>query len=250
MRRIAVANQKGGTGKTTTAVNLAVALVRRKKKVLLIDLDPQGNASTWLNCASDGRDLLGVLGGQGALLDIVQESRSGVDVIPTGEWLAGVEKVLASEPGAEVVLKEAIDALPQDRWDILIMDCPPSLGLLSVSALVAAHEVLVPVHTEAMPLEGVAQFLKTMQRVQGRLNPGLELVGVLPSKTDTTKLSKSVEAAMRSSLGKRVFKTVVRKNVKVAESYSHRRPISDYAPKSPGTEDYDALALEVLKRAA
>jgi chromosome partitioning protein len=250
MRRIAVANQKGGTGKTTTAVNLAAALVRKKKKVLLIDLDPQGNASTYLNCPSDGRDLLGVLGGQGEMVDIIRKTASGVDVIPTGEWLAGADKVLASEPGAEVVLRQALDKLPKQRWDILIMDCPPSLGLLSISALVAAHEVLVPVHTEAMPLEGVAQFLKTVQRIQERLNPKLELIGVLPSKTDSTKLSKSVEAAMRSSLGKKVFKTVVRKNVKVAESYSHKQPISDYAPKSPGSADYDALAVEVLKRVA
>jgi chromosome partitioning protein len=147
------------------------------------------------------------------------------------------------------VLRDAILALP-DRWDILIFDCPPSLGLLSVSALVAADEVLVPVHTEAMPLEGVAQFLRTIQRVQARLNPSLRIAGVLASKTDTTKLSKSVEDAMRSSLGDVVFQTVVRKNVKVAESYSHKSPVSSYAPKSPGSQDYDALATELLTRAA
>jgi chromosome partitioning protein len=250
MRKIAIANQKGGTGKTTTAVNLAAALARRGKKVLLLDLDAQGNASTYLGCASDGKGLLNVLAGEGHLIDIVCSSRFGVDVIPTGEWFASAERMLAAEVGGEAVLRAALQKLPQKKWDVLIMDCPPSVGVLSVSALVAADEVLVPVHTEAMPLEGVAQFLRTIKRIQERLNPRLKIVGILASKTDSTKLSKNVEAAMRTSLGKSVFKTVVRKNVKVAESYSHKRPISDYAPTSPGSEDYDALALEVLKRAA
>jgi chromosome partitioning protein len=249
MRKIAIANQKGGTGKTTTAVNLAAALARRGLRVLLLDLDPQGNASTYLGCPSDGQDMLAMFTDQKTLAEIIKPTRFGVGVAPTGEWLAGADKVLAAEVGAEFVLRNAVKKLPA-QWDMLIMDCPPSLGLLSVSALVAADEVLVPVHTEAMPLEGVAQFLRTIQRVQERLNPALQIAGVLASKTDTTKLSKSVESAMRSSLGDRVFATVVRKNVKVAESYSHKRPITDYAPKSPGTADYDALATELIGRAA
>lgn len=249
MRKIAIANQKGGTGKTTTAVNLAAALARRSSRVLLLDLDPQGNASTYLGCPTDGREMLKALGEQQGLEGLIRQSSFGVDVIPTGEWLAGVDKVLAAEVGAEFVLRDALRALP-DRWDILLIDCPPSLGLLSVSALVAADEVLVPVHTEAMPLEGVAQFLRTLNRVQERLNPSLRIAGILASKTDSTKLSKSVEEAMRSSLGDNVFRTVVRKNVKVAESYSHKRPVTHYAPKSPASADFDALATELLSGAA
>jgi chromosome partitioning protein len=250
MRKIAIANQKGGTGKTTTAVNLAAALVRRSRRVLLLDLDPQGNASTYLGCPTDGREMLKSLGDQTGFRELIRQTPFGVDVIPTGEWLAGVDKVLAAEVGAEFVLRDALEALPAEQWDFLIIDCPPSLGLLSVSALVAADEVLVPVHTEAMPLEGVAQFLRTLKRVQERLNPSLRIAGILASKTDSTKLSKSVEDAMRSSLGDNVFRTVVRKNVKVAESYSHKRPVTHYAPKSPGSADFDALATELLSGAA
>jgi chromosome partitioning protein len=250
MRTIAIANQKGGTGKTTTAVNLAAALARRGKKVLLMDLDPQGNASTYLGCSCDGRDLLTVFADNTKILDHVRKSSFGVDVVPAGEWLSAADKVLAGEIGAEMILRKAIEALPPKRWDILIIDCPPSIGILSISALVAADEVLVPVHTEAMPLEGVAQFIRTIGRIQERLNTSLKITGIVASKTDSTNLSKNVEAAMRKSLGAQVFKTVVRKNVKIAESYSHQRPVLDYAPSSPGSADYDALALEVLKRAA
>jgi chromosome partitioning protein len=249
MRKIAIANQKGGTGKTTTAVNLAAAIARRGQRVLLVDLDPQGNASTYLGHPSDGKEMLGVFANQTPLVDIIRSTDFGVDLAPSGEWFAGTDRVLAGEVGAEHVLREAIQQLP-DRWDLLIMDCPPSLGLLSISALVAADEVLVPVHTEAMPLEGVAQFLRTIRRVQDRLNPNLRIIGVVASKTDSTKLSKSVEAAMRSSLGAQVFTAVVRKNVKVAESYSHKQPVTAYAPRSPGSADYDALATELLGRVA
>lgn len=249
MRTIAIANQKGGTGKTTTAVNLSASLADRGQRVLLMDLDPQGNASTYMGCPSDGRDMLSVFTGEKTLESIVQSTEFGVDVAPAGEWLAGVEKALANELGPELVLKEAVQALP-DRWDMMIIDCPPSLGMLSISALVACGEVLVPVHTEAMPLEGVAQFYRTIERVRSRLNPTLKVAGVLSCKTDSTNLSRGVEQAMRQSLGAAVFDTVVRKNVKVAESYSHKKPVTRYAPRCPGSQDYQALATELTTEGA
>jgi chromosome partitioning protein len=247
---IAIANAKGGTGKTTTAVNLSAALAARGIRVLLIDLDPQGNASTYVGHPDEGRDIIDVLMGRKALVDIVKNTKFGVDLIPAGEWLAGADRVLAAEVGPETVFREAVRALPEGRWDLVIIDCPPSLGLLSLSALVAADSVLVPVLTEAMPLEGVAQFLRTVQRVQQRLNPGLKIAGILPLKTETNKLSKNVEEALRTSLGDNVFQQVIRKNVKIAESFSHKQPVSHYAKKSPGASDYQALVDELMGRVA
>jgi chromosome partitioning protein len=247
---VAIANAKGGTGKTTTAVNLSAALAARGTRVLLIDLDPQGNASTYVGAPDDGRDMLAVFSGERRLVDIVRETTFGVDLAPAGEWLAGAERVLAGELGAEMVFKEAVQQLPTERWDLVVIDCPPSLGLLSVSALVACDAVLIPVLTEAMPLEGVAQFLRTVERVRQRLNPDLRIAGVLPLKTESTKLSRSVEEALRSSLGDGVFEHVVRKNVKVAESYSHKAPVSHYAPRSPGASDFKALVDELMGRVA
>lgn len=249
-KTVAIANAKGGTGKTTTAVNLSAALAVRGSRVLLIDLDPQGNASTYVGHPDDGRGMLSVFSGEKMLLEIVVPTKFGVDLAPAGEWLAGVERALAGELGAEMVFREAIAALPADRWDLIIVDCPPSLGLLSVSALVAANAVLIPVATEAMPLEGVAQFLRTVERVRGRLNPELKVAGVLPLRTESNNLSKSVESALRGSLGAGVFDHGIRKNIKVAESYSHKAPVSHYAPKSPGASDYKALAAELIERVA
>ena len=253
MRILAIANQKGGTAKTTTAVNLAAALVRLGQRVLLLDLDQQGRggASTYLGCRSDGRGLLSVLSGasDSRLLGLVQPSSFGCDVIASGPLMAGAEKALARELGGEFWLREALAELPADRWDLVLIDCPPSLGMLSVSALAAAREVLIPVFTEAMPLDGVAEFQQTIKRVQARLNPSLRIAGFLASRTDTTRLSRSVEAAMREALGDRVFAATIRKNVQVAESYSHEQPIQTYAPKSTGAADFDALAREFMQRA-
>jgi len=255
-RLIAIANQKGGTSKTTTAVNVAAALVRCQQRVLLVDLDPQGNASTYLGHRSDGRGLLEALGflnsgdGSRPLIELVQTTVCGVDLIASGPLMAGAEKLLAAEVGGEFVLRSALATLPADRWDCVIMDCPPSLGMLSVSALAAAREVLVPVHTEAMPLDGVANLMQTFELVRTRINPALTVLGFVSSRTDTTRLSRSVEAALRERFGDRVFTSTVRKNIKIAESYSHGQPITDYAPESTGAADYEAVALELVRRVA
>jgi chromosome partitioning protein len=251
MRKVvAIANAKGGTGKTTTAVNLCAALAAQGVRVLLVDLDPQGNASTYVGHPDEGRELLSVLAGEKKLESVVLPTRFKFDLVPSGTFLSGADRLLAGEVGAERVFREAVQLLPEERWDLIIVDCPPSLGFLSLSALVAADAVLIPVITEAMPLEGVAQFLRTVELVRQRLNPSLQVAGVLPLKTESTKLSKSVEEALRSSLGDNVFEQVIRKNVKVAESFSHKAPISHYAPKSPGASDYKALVQELLTRVA
>lgn len=245
MRVIAVTNQKGGSCKTATAVNLAAELVARGRRVLVVDLDPQGNASTYLGQRSDGRALLDALTTGGPLT--VQASDCGVDVVTAGEWLAPADKLLASEVGAETILRNALRALPR-RWDLVLLDCPPSMGILSAMALTAAHAVLVPVFTEAAPLEGVALLMRTIERVRARLNPSLAVAGVIASRTDNTRLSRSVEAQLRSQLGDQVCTTVVRRNVQIAESYSHHQPIRLYAPDSIGAADYAALTTELVKR--
>lgn len=170
--------------------------------------------------------------------------------MPSGHLMAGAQSVLASQIGSELILRGALETLPADRWDMLILDCPPSLGLVSVSALAAVREVLIPVHTQALPLAGVAQFVRTLQQVRVRgLNPGLSLTGVVACCTDATRLSRDVEAALRESFGPRVFTSTVRRNTQVAESFGHARPIGDYAPRSTGAADFEALAAELLARA-
>jgi len=248
-RVIAISNCKGGTGKTTTAVNLASALAEQGARVLLIDLDPQGHASIYVGVRNDGRELFDVFTGRRSLASAVVRTTFKLDLVPAGMLLAGAEKAVGGEIGAESIFREHVATLPDD-WDFVIMDCSPSLGLLMISALTAADEVLIPVIAEAMPYEGVAQFLQTIQRVQTRLNPALRIMGVLPLKTDATKLSQTIEGALRKNLGDRVFDTVIRKNVKVGESFSKRMPVSAFAKKCPGTTDYAALAAEVLGRVA
>ena len=244
-RVIAVTNQKGGSCKTATAVNLGAELAARGKRVLLVDLDPQGNASTYVGQRSDGRALLDALTTGGPLT--VTRADCGVDVVAAGEWLAAADKMLAREVGAETILRTALRALPR-RWDVVLIDCPPSMGILSAMALTAAHAVLVPVLTEAAALEGVALIMRTVERVRARLNPQLAVAGVIASQTNTTRLSRSVEAKLRTQLGDDVCSTVVRRNVAIAESYSHQQPIRLYAPDSIGATDYAALAAELTKR--
>ncbi len=241
-------NQKGGSAKTTTAVNLAAAFAALGKKLLVVDLDPQANATGWLG-GSDGKGVFEVLTGEKKLLEIVRpSSATGVDLIPSSTWLAGAERSLAGEVGAELVFRKALERLPA-KWDFVLVDCPPALGLLSISALAACEEVLIPCEAHTLALSGLAGLVQTLERVRERLNPTLTLSGIVACRVDArTKLSEEVVATLRARFGKDVLRAVVRENVRLAEAPSFAKSIFDYDPKSSGAEDYTAVAKEILAR--
>jgi len=248
-RTISVVNQKGGSGKTTTVVNLAAALVERGRKVLVVDLDSQASASSWLGVKDGGRGLLDALTGNGSIADLVTNGSNGsISVVPSSSWLVGVEKALASEVGAETILRKELDRLP-NSWDYILLDCPPSLGVLTVNALAAAHEVLVPVEAHVMALQGLAALLKTVDVVKDRLSPALAVSGIVACRVDgRTRLALDVVDRLRERFGTLVFKTIIRENVRVAEAYSFAAPITEYDSRSAGAEDYRALAAEVIRQ--
>lgn len=249
MRTIAIVNQKGGSGKTTTSVNLAAALGEQGKKVLVIDLDPQASASSWLGVKTKDRLLLDVLTGNGNLSGIVHNTDVvNVSVIPSSSWLIRAERELSGEVGAETALRRSMERLP-NSWDFVLLDCPPSLGILTINALAAAGEVLAPVEAGAMALHGLVQLLETLETVRSRINPGLELLGVLACKVDSrTRHALDVVEIIRKRFPEKAFKTIIRENVRTMESFSFSQPITVYDPKGPGAEDHRALSLEVIQR--
>jgi len=245
MRRVAVANQKGGVGKTTTVVNLGAALAERGRRVLVIDLDPQANASAWLG-AIDARALYEVFE-SGAPLDqaIRPTTVDNLDLVPSSSWMTRAERNAAGSAGAEMILKQAIDDLPPDAYDILLVDCPPALGLLCYSALTACDEVLIPVQTRVMPLAGLVALSQTIDTVKVRLNRRLRLSAVLASQVDKrTSLSREIVAGLRERFGDVLMDTMIRESVRVAEAPGHRLPITLYAPDSSVAGDYRAAAAE------
>lgn len=250
MRTIAITNQKGGSCKTTTAVNLAATLSERRKRVLLVDLDPQASASKWLGVRGDGKSLLGAFTEDGTLESLILPTDvPGVDLVASGPMMIRTEKSLAGEPGAETILRDLVAKLPAGRYDYLLFDCPPSFGLLGISALVAADEVLVPVEASSMAIEALGELTHTISTIQKRLNPALDLSSILACRVDSrTNLSREVVDELRKHFGGKVFKTVVRETVRLREAPSHRQPITTYAPRSPAAEDYRSLADELLRR--
>jgi chromosome partitioning protein len=248
MRSIALLNQKGGSGKTTTAVNLAAALAESKRRVLLVDFDPSAAASSWLGGKDDGKGLLDALMGVKTLADLVQPTAvEGLDLIPSSLSLAGAEKQLAGEIGAETLLKKKCAKLPEGRWDYLLIDCPPTLGLFTLNALSAVDEVLIPVEAHVIALNGLVSLMQTVEVVRERLNPQLALAGVLACRVDgRTNHSRDVVNALKEKFGALFYKTLIRENVKLAESPSFAKPVTVYASSSPGAEDYRSLAREVL----
>jgi chromosome partitioning protein len=250
MRTIAITNQKGGSGKTTTSVNLAAALGERGKQVLLIDLDAQASSSTWYGVNDGGKGLFEVFTGNVNLSDLVHKTAvPGVDLVSSSSWLVGTDKALAGEVGAEIILRRQLERLSKGPWEYILLDCPPTLGILTVNALAAAKEVLVPVEAHVLALNGLADLLKTLAVVKERLNPSLEIMGILACRVDSrTRHALEVVEMLRTRFGKQVFKTVIRENVRLAESPSFSQPITQYDPGSHGAEDFRSLASEVMKR--
>jgi chromosome partitioning protein len=248
MRTIAILNQKGGSGKTTTAVNLAASLAECGRRVLILDLDPSAAASSWLGFKEANRGLLEVLTEGRNLADLVQPtSIANLEIIPSSMSLSGAGKALAGEIGVETLLRKRIAKLPQDRWDFLIKDCPPSLDLLTINALSAAQEVLIPVEAHIMALGGLYSLTQTIEVVQERLNPGLSICGILACRVDQrTNHSKEVVGCLQEKFGKLLYKTSIRENVRLAECPSFGKPITMYASGSAGAEDYRALAKELI----
>ena len=248
---MAIINQKGGVGKSTTAINLSAALGELGKQVLLVDLDPQGNSSSGLgieksqvhNCVYD------VLLNDVAIEDvIIPDVGEGLDLVPATINLAGAEVELVSEMARENRLKDAVGGL-RGKYDYVFIDCPPSLGLLTVNALVAADKLLIPIQCEFYALEGVTKLLDSMKRVKTRLNPTLDIFGVLLTMYDgRTTLSRQVVEEVRSYFGKTVFTTLIPRTVKLSEAPSFGQPITQYDPSGKGAQSYVNLAKEVVQR--
>ena len=248
---IAIINQKGGVGKSTTAINLSAALGEMGKQVLLIDLDPQGNSSSGLGVEKNrvSRCIYDALLNDIPLTDIIiPDVSKGLDVVPATINLAGAEVELVSEMARENRLKDAIGPM-RGRYDYVFIDCPPSLGLLTINALVAADKLLIPIQCEFYALEGVTKLLDSMKRVKSRLNPSLDIYGVLLTMSDNrTTLSRQVSDEVRRYFGKIVFKTSIPRTVKLSEAPSFGQPITQYDPTGKGAQSYIDLAKEVISR--
>ena len=248
---LAIINQKGGVGKSTTAVNLAAALGAMGKEVLLVDLDPQGNATSGYGIDKRALDgcvynvLLGETPVEEVILSCVAE---GVDVLPSTISLAGAEVELVNEMARENRLKNALGSL-RGRYDYILIDCPPSLGLLTINALVAADKLLVPIQCEFYALEGVTKLLDSMKRVKSILNPSLDIFGIVLTMYDSrTNLANQVVNEVRSFFGDAVFETLIPRTVKLSEAPSYGQSILEYAPDNKGALSYNDLAKEVIAR--
>lgn len=247
MAIIAVINQKGGVGKTTTVVNLAAYLAKAGKSVLVVDLDPQGNATSGLGVDKTKLDTntYDVLMGQTLVGGLTQTAWDGIQILPTNQELAAAEIDLASKDKREFALKTALEPA---SFDFVLIDCPPSLGLLTINALVAADQLLIPVQTEYYALEGLGQLLSVMQRVRSGLNTKLELLGIVLTMYDTrTSLSGQVKDEIQKHFGAKLFKTEIPRNIRLAEAPSHGRPVSEHDKWSKGARAYKALAKEVMR---
>lgn len=249
---IAIVNQKGGVGKTTTTVNLAAFLANKGKNVLLIDIDPQGNATSGFGIDKNKAEktTYDVLINDVPLHEVVLPTgRTRLSICPANIDLAGAEVELVSAVSRETCLHRALNDV-RNSYDFILMDCPPSLGLLTINALTAADSVLVPIQGEYYALEGLTQLMETVTIVKRSLNSKLAVFGVVVTMFDArTQLSHQVAAEVRKFFGDKVFRTIIPRNVRLSEAPSFGKSIIEYDPKSKGAESYDALAREVIKRA-
>jgi chromosome partitioning protein len=252
-RILAITNQKGGVGKTTTTVNLAASLAELKQRVLLIDLDPQGNAT--MGCGVDKSHLkqtvYHVLLGSAGISDVrVAAPSCNCHIVPANRELAGAEVELVSLEGREHKLQHAIEEVA-DEYDFILIDCPPALSLLTINALAAAHAVMIPMQCEYYALEGLSDLVGTIRRIRAHLNPRLEIDGLLRTMFDPRNtLAQQVSAQLEQHFGDKVYATVIPRNIRLAEAPSYGKPIIQYDRASKGAVAYLALAGEILKRAA
>jgi len=246
---ISIANQKGGVGKTTTAINVSSLLAAAEKKSLLVDIDPQANSSSGLSITHQNPSIYEVLIGTENISDVIIESyMPHLDLLPSNINLVGAEIEMVDMGGRERLLKNALDEISH-KYDYIIIDSPPSLGLLTLNALAASHSVLIPVQCEYFALEGLGQLLNTINIVKKHYNPGLAIEGVLLTMFDTRlRLSHQVAEEVRKYFGEKVFKTVINRNVRISESPSYGKPIILYDAVSTGAQNYMALASELLER--
>lgn len=250
-RIIAVANQKGGVGKTTTTINLSACLAEQGQKVLVIDVDPQGNTTSGLGIDKNNTEntVYELMLGEASIDDCIYKSvMDDLDVIPSNVNLAGAEIDLIDIDDREYILKKIVNSL-KEKYDFILLDCPPSLSMLTVNAMSAANTVLVPIQCEYYALEGLSQLIRTINLVKQKLNPELEIEGVVFTMYDArTNLSLQVVENVKANLKQTVYKTIIPRNIRLAEAPSHGLPINLYDPKSAGAESYRLLAEEVIHR--
>lgn len=250
-RIIAIANQKGGVGKTTTAINLSSCLAERKKKVLSVDMDPQGNMTSGLGVDKNSVEstIYDLIIGEIEIDKVInREVIPNLDIIPTSIDLSGAEIELLDEENKEFILRKALYKV-KDNYDYIIIDCPPSLSILTINAMTAADSVLVPIQCEYYALEGLSQLIHTVELVKDRLNDGLKIEGVVFTMFDArTNLSLQVVENVKDNLEQNIYKTIIPRNIRLAEAPSYGMPINHYDPRSAGAESYLRLADEVISQ--